>query len=98
MTLTLIIFFILLLVRVPIAIVLGIAGLILLILSGNSEMLFNAPQRLFSSLESYSLLAIPLFMLAGEIMNAGGITKRLITFAQNFVGHFRGGLAYVNVV
>lgn len=98
MTLTLIIFALLLVVRVPIAIVLGIAGVVLLIVSGNTTMLLNAPQRLFSSLESYGLLAIPLFMLAGEIMNTGGITKRLIDFAQKFVGHFRGGLAYVNII
>jgi len=98
MTLTMIIFAILLMVRIPIAIVLGISGIVLLVVSGNSGMLINSPQRLFSSLESYSLLAIPLFMLAGEIMNKGGITSRLITFTQKFVGHFRGGLAYVNIV
>ncbi|MFS0822204.1 TRAP transporter large permease [Bacillus sp. 1P02SD] len=98
MTLTMLIFAIVLLIRVPIAIVLGIAGLVLLFVSGNGDMLINSPQRLFSSLESYSLLAIPLFMLAGEIMNTGGITSRLVNFAQKFVGHFRGGLAYVNIV
>ncbi len=97
MTLTMFIFAILLLVRIPIAIVLGISGIVLLFISGNSGMLINSPQRLFSSLESYSLLAIPLFMLAGEIMNKGGITSRLITFTQKFVGHFKGGLAYVNI-
>lgn len=98
MIITLIAFILLLLIRVPIAIVLGIAGFLLLLFSGNANMLINSPQRLFSSLESYSLLAIPLFMLAGEIMNSGGITSRLVTFAQKFVGHFRGGLAYVNIV
>lgn len=98
MTFTLLLFALLLLIRVPIAIVLGISGVVLLIVSGNVDMIINSPQRLFSSLESYSLLAIPLFMLAGEIMNTGGITRRLITFAQKFVGHFRGGLAYVNIV
>src|SRR5699024_12619076 len=91
-------FIILLGIRIPIAIVLGISGLFLLIVSGNIIMVFNSPQRLISSLESYILLAIPLFMLAGEIMNTVGITTRLINFAQKFVGHFRGGLAYVNVV
>ena len=58
----------------------------------------TAPQRLYSGLENYGLLAIPLFMLAGELMNSGGITRRLVTFAKTFVGHFRGGLAYVNVI
>ncbi|MHA6250802.1 TRAP transporter large permease [Oceanobacillus sp. CAU 1775] len=98
MTLTLVVFAIFLFIRVPIAIVLGISGVVLLFVSGNEGMIMNGPQRLFSSLESYSLLAIPLFMLAGEIMNSGGITRRLIDFAQKFVGHFRGGLAYVNIV
>ncbi|SDM78220.1 TRAP transporter, DctM subunit [Psychrobacillus sp. OK028] len=98
MILTMLIFAFVLLIRIPIAIVLGISGCVLLFLSGNSDMLLNSPQRLFSSLESYSLLAIPLFMLAGEIMNTGGITSRLISFAQKFVGHYRGGLAYVNIV
>ncbi|RDU38740.1 C4-dicarboxylate ABC transporter permease [Neobacillus piezotolerans] len=98
MILTMLIFAVVLLIRVPIAIVLGISGIVLLVVSGNGDMLINSPQRLFSSLESYSLLAIPLFMLAGEIMNTGGITSRLVTFAQKFVGHYRGGLAYVNIV
>lgn len=98
MIVTIIVFSVLLLIRVPIAFVLGISGIVLLVGSGNINMLGNSPQRLFSSVESYSLLAIPLFMLAGEIMNSGGITHRLINFAQKFVGHFRGGLAYVNIV
>ncbi len=79
------------------AIVLGISGVVLFIESGNSGMLLNAPQRLFSSLESYSLLAIPLFMLAGEIMNSGGLQKTS-GFCPKLTGHFRGGLAYVNIV
>ncbi len=98
MTITITLFLLLLLLRIPIALVLGISGFILLFTAGNPALIINSPQRLFSSLENYSLLAIPLFMLAGEIMNAGGITKRLIAFAQTFVGHFRGGLAYVNVI
>ncbi|PID24072.1 TRAP transporter large permease [Sporosarcina sp. P7] len=98
MIIALLIFLLLLLLRIPIALVLGIVSVILLFFAGNIEMVINSPQRLFSSLESYSLLAIPLFMLAGEIMNAGGITIRLVNFAQKFVGHFRGGLVYVNIV
>jgi tripartite ATP-independent transporter DctM subunit len=98
MIISLILFLVLLLLRIPIALVLGITGFILLFTAGNLGMTVNSPQRLFSALESYSLLAIPLFMLAGEIMNAGGITIRLVNFAQKFVGHYRGGLAYVNIV
>lgn len=98
MIISLILFLLLLLLRIPIALVLGVTSVILLLTAGNLGMIVNSPQRLFSALESYSLLAIPLFMLAGEIMNAGGITIRLVNFAQKFVGHFRGGLAYVNIV
>lgn len=97
MGIALLVFFILLLMRVQIAIVLGIASVVFLLFSGNTDLLLSAPQQLFSGLESFSLLAIPLFMLAGELMNSGGLTKRLIDFAKALVGHFRGGLAYVNL-
>ncbi|USK84452.1 TRAP transporter large permease [Peribacillus asahii] len=98
MTTALLLFIVLLLLRVPIAFVLGLTTIIYIIASGNLGLMSTAPQRLYSGLESYGLLAIPLFMLAGELMNSGGITKRLIDFAKTFIGHFRGGLAYVNVV
>ncbi|ESU71758.1 MULTISPECIES: TRAP transporter large permease [Geobacillus] len=92
------IFIILLLLQVPISFVLGITTIIYILLSGNAGLLATAPQRLYSGLENYGLLAIPLFMMAGELMNSGGITKRLIDFSKTLVGHFRGGLAYVNVI
>lgn len=98
MTLALIVFIILLLLQVPIAFVLGITTIAYIILSNNMGLMATAPQRLYSGIESYGLLAIPLFMMAGELMNSGGITKRLIDFAKTLVGHFRGGLAYVNVI
>ena len=53
---------------------------------------------MFGGLENYGLLAIPLFMLTGELMNEGGVTKRLIAAARVFVGGFRGGLAWINLV
>ncbi|MBD8003728.1 TRAP transporter large permease [Bacillus norwichensis] len=98
MTIALLIFIVLLLLQVPIAFVLGITTIAYILLAGNIELMATAPQRLYSGLESYGLLAIPLFMLAGELMNSGGITKRLINFSKSLVGHFRGGLAYVNVI
>ncbi|EKN67812.1 TRAP transporter large permease [Schinkia azotoformans] len=98
MTVALIIFIILLLLQVPISFVLGITTILYIIVSDNMGLLATAPQRLYSSLENYGLLAIPLFMLAGELMNSGGITSRLISFSKTLVGHFRGGLAYVNVI
>ncbi|KYG90968.1 MULTISPECIES: TRAP transporter large permease [Metasolibacillus] len=98
MTWTFLAFFILLIMRVPIAIVLGIISLVYIFTTGQTFLLKNVSQQLFSGVQSFSLLAIPLFMLAGELMNASGITKRLIEFAKKSVGHFKGGLAYVNVV
>ncbi|MEM9341372.1 MAG: TRAP transporter large permease [Bacteroidota bacterium] len=55
-------------------------------------------QRMATGLDSFSLLAIPFFVLAGQIMNQGGIAKRLIAFAKALVGSFPGGLAYVNII
>lgn len=56
------------------------------------------PQKMVGSLDSFTFLAIPFFMLAGQIMNRGGITKRIFHFADTIVGRFRGGLAYVNIL
>ena len=60
--------------------------------------LLTVPQNMTSALDSFLLLAIPFFITAAGIMNAGGITDRLITMASAFVGHFRGGLGHVNVL
>ncbi|WHX99905.1 TRAP transporter large permease [Neobacillus sp. DY30] len=98
MVIALLIFIVLLLLQVPISFVLGITSIMYIVLTNNMGLLATAPQRLYSGLESYGLLAIPLFMMAGELMNSGGITKRLIAFSKTIVGHFRGGLAYVNVL
>ncbi|PLR75561.1 C4-dicarboxylate ABC transporter permease [Bacillus sp. V3-13] len=91
-------FFTLLFLRVPIFIVLGATSIIYIFSTGNNGLFDSVPQRLFSGMDNFSLLAIPLFMLAGELMNYGGITSRLINFAKAIVGHYKGGLAYVNVV
>ncbi|GAB7056641.1 MULTISPECIES: TRAP transporter large permease [unclassified Paenibacillus] len=94
----LLIFFALLAIQIPIALVLGITSVAYIGLDGNMVLFNNVPQRLYSGVESFSLLAIPLFMLAGELMNSAGITGRLIDFSKKLVGHFRGGLAYVNII
>ena len=87
-----------LLIGVPISLVLMISAAAYIWLSGN-QMLYGAfMQQLFSGIESYGLLAIPLFMLTGELMNAGGLTRRLIAMARVFVGGLSGGLAYINLV
>jgi len=82
---------------VPIAIVLGLVTLIFIFSTGNTAILDSLPSRIFSGTQNFGLLAIPLFMLVGELMNYGGVTHRLISFTNTLFGHVRGGLAYVNV-
>jgi tripartite ATP-independent transporter DctM subunit len=55
-------------------------------------------QRVFNGMDSFPLLAVPLFILVGQLMNDAGVTDRIFNFAKVFVGHFRGGLAHVNIV
>lgn len=93
-----IVFIGLLLLQIPISIVLGMTGISYILTSGSFGLLQSVPQNIYSGLESHGLLAIPLFMLAGELMNFGGITTRLIRFSKTVVGHYKGGLAYVNVL
>jgi TRAP-type mannitol/chloroaromatic compound transport system permease large subunit len=83
----------------PIALVLAMVALrTISMLSGNPVLYLSFPQQLFASLENYGLLAIPLFLAVGELMNEGGITRRLVALASVFVGHLRGGLAYINIL
>ena len=92
------IFLIALAIGVPIAFALGLAPIAGFIIDGKMVFLKLVPQRLFLGINQFPLLAIPLFILAGEIMNIGGITQRLVMFANALVGHLRGGLAQVNIV
>ena len=85
-------------VGIPIAFGLAIAPVLGFILADKMVFMKLLPQRLFLGINQFPLLAIPLFLLAGEIMNIGGITLRLVRFANVLVGHFRGGLAHVNIV
>lgn len=86
----------LMLIRTPIAVALGVASIIGLLLGGIS--LEIAAQRMFSANDSFPLLAIPFFILAGEIMSTGGMSRRLVGFAGALVGHFRGGLGAVAIL
>ncbi|UTW14165.1 TRAP transporter large permease [Marinobacterium rhizophilum] len=95
---TFVIFSVLLFSAVPIALVLALTALWYIAVSGNSVLFDSYAQQLFGAVESYGLLAIPLFMLAGELMNEGGLTSRLVNLARILVGGFRGGLAYINLV
>ncbi|MFY0989518.1 TRAP transporter large permease [Halomonas sp. C05BenzN] len=91
-------FFGLLVLGLPIGYVLGIAGVIGLVQLGGPEFLTMAPRRFFEGLDLFTFMAMPLFILAGEIMNRSGITARLIDFANALVGYLRGGLAHSNMV
>lgn len=71
---------------------------ILLWVNGQERDLTLLYRNLYNGIDSFPLMAIPFFMLAGELMNRGGITLRLVEFAQALMGHFRGGLAHVNVL
>lgn len=88
---------VLLLLGVPVGFSL-LGSTLIALLSEGAIPLQALPQRLALGLDSFPLLAIPLFILAGTIMEAGGITKRLIQFAEVLVGHIRGSLAHVSVV
>lgn len=89
-------FIVLLALRMPISFTLGISSLL-------TAFYLNIPiatllQRMVSGVQNFSLMAIPFFILAGEIMGQGGISKRLIRFANAIVGWMRGGLAQVNIL
>lgn len=81
---------------VPVAFSMGFAG-ILGVWLGSDLPLALIPQRLFSGVDSFTLMAIPFFMLAGELMEAGGISRRLLRLADAAVGHLRGGLGQVTI-
>lgn len=98
MVATILIFILLLLIGMPISLVLIVTSVSYILLAGDMALLATVGQKMFSGMDNFGLLAIPLFMLAGELMNSGGITTRLIAFAKVLIGHFRGGLAYVAVV
>lgn len=92
-------FVILLAIGVPVAWSIGISCLLTILASIDSLAAFTTiSQRMATGLDSFSLLAIPLFILAGQIMNQGGIANRLIDFAKALMGALPGGLIYVNVI
>ncbi|WP_417243805.1 TRAP transporter large permease [Celeribacter sp.] len=88
----------LIVIGVPIAFALGITAVGFYVLQGDYFILTMLPQRMFAATTSFTLLAIPFFILAGNLMNTGGITHRIFRFADACVGHIRGGLGQVNVL
>lgn len=85
-----------LLLAMPVAFTLGVSALVYMWWIGAP--LAVLPQRMVGGVDSFPLLAVPFFILAANLMNTSGVTDRIFNFAHAFVGHFRGGLAQVNVV
>ncbi len=93
-----IIFFGLLILGMPVGFVLGVAGLAGIFDMGGGKFLAMVPDRMFAGLDLFPFLAMPFFILAGEIMNKSGITISLVKFADTLVGWMRGGMAHSNMV
>lgn len=89
-------FFVMLVCGVPIALSIGISATIVMLLSNMP--LEALPQTLFSGVNSFPLVAVPFFILAGDILAKGGISDRIIAFAEAMVGRIRGGLSVVSVI
>lgn len=81
-----------------IAYAVGAAAILTFIVSDNARYMAVLPQRLFSQLDVFAFLAMPLFILAGDLMNRGGLAKALIDFSMSLVGKLKGGLGHVNIM
>ena len=89
--------FALIFINVPIAVALGVVGVVAMVWSQGMDILPNVALVMFDGATNFPLLAIPLFIFAGAIMNSSGISRRLIAFASALLGFIKGGLAMVNV-
>jgi len=98
MILVALLFFGLLVLGVPVGYVLGLAGIAGMVQIGGEQFFAMAPKRFFAGLDLFPFLAMPFFILAGEIMNRSGITHKLVGFADALVGYMRGGMAHSNMV
>lgn len=98
LTLFLPLFMIFLFLGLPVFFGLVAAPGILLWMNGQERDITLLYRNVYNGMDSFPLMAIPFFMMAGELMNRGGITLRLVEFSQAMIGHFRGGLAHVNVM
>ena len=92
-----VVFIITLAAGIPVAFCLALTSLVVLLVIGNVP-LHLIPQRMFTGMDSFPLMAVPFFILAGDLMNSAGITQRIVRFSNALVGHIRGGLAHVNIV
>ena len=91
-------FALMLFIGVPVALCLCVTAIIFLYVADMTVLYESYPTQLFDGGSSYGLLAIPMFILIGELMNGGGITKRIISMTMAFIGSVKGGLAYVNLL
>ena len=98
LVLFLICLFVLIFIRVPIFVSLGLSSIALWIYEFGSLEPAIFLQRTFAGLSSFTLMAIPFFMLCGELMNMAGLSKRLVIFAQNIIGWVRGGLGFTVIL
>ncbi len=87
---------VLMILGMPIAFSLGAICFAFLWIDGGS--MTSMPQRMFAAVDSFPLLAVPTFILAGEVMNSGGLTRRIVEFSRVLVGHIAGGLGHVTVL
>ncbi len=93
------IFFVLLALGTPVVFALLIGPGISLVIDGKDELFFSKLlTTIYSGMYSFPLMAVPFFILAGELMNTGGITRSIVKFSESMIGHYRGGLAQVNIL
>ena len=92
-----IVFAILMAIGVPIAVSLGMSTIVAILVTGNYSIL-SIVHRMASGVDSYILMAIPFFILAGQLMNTGGITRKIFRFATALVGRIPGGLGHANII
>ena len=91
------IFLILLASSMPVVYALIIGPGLSLMLDGDGKLLNVLLSRLYNGMDSFPLMALPFFIFAGQVMNVGGVTSRIVDFSQSMIGHRRGGLAQVNI-
>lgn len=98
LVLSLILFLVLMFLGMPIVFVMCVSSLSYCVFSGNYVYLMVIIEKMFRGMDSFVLLAIPMFIMCGEVMNRGGITNAIVGFADLIVGRLKGGLAYVNTL
>ena len=89
---------VLILINLPIAVAIALTAIAFFVGLDNASLLTMLPQRMYASTTGFVLLAVPFFILAGNLMNTGGVTNRIFGFARALVGHVPGGLGQVCII